>query len=233
MTNTTVAQLRDVSKTYRRGGEQIAALSGVSLDLDAGELVAVVGPSGSGKTTLLNLLGCIDTPSGGELQIGGVNPALLPDRELSKLRQTFVGFVFQQFFLIPTLTAEENVLMPTLFSKASRDPRELLDLVGLGHRAKHRPSELSGGEMQRVAIARALVNRPQLLLADEPTGNLDTARAEEIFALLRRIQADGTAVVIVTHNDELARSLPRAVRMRDGRVVADSKPGVTISSPAP
>lgn len=230
---TNVAHLRDVSKAYRRGAEEIAAVSGVSLDIEAGELVAVVGPSGSGKTTLLNLLGCIDTPTAGALQIGGVNPALLSDKELSRLRQTFVGFVFQQFFLIPTLTAEENVLMPTLFSKATRDPHELLDLVGLGHRAKHRPSELSGGEMQRVAIARALVNRPQLLLADEPTGNLDSARADEIFSLLRRIQADGTAVVIVTHNEELARSLPRAIRMRDGRVIADSKQDVPQTARAP
>ena len=161
-----VATLRAVSKSYRRGAETIHALEDVSLDIAAGELVAVVGPSGSGKTTLLNLLGCIDTPTRGELRLGGQDTASLADRELSRLRQTFIGFVFQQFFLIPTLTAEENVLMPTLFSHRRCDARELLDLVGLGHRARHRPGELSGGEMQRVAIARALVNDPRMLLAD-------------------------------------------------------------------
>lgn len=215
-----VVALRNVSKVYRRGAEDIHALEDVSLEITAGELVAVVGPSGSGKTTLLNLLGCVDTPSRGELHVGGQDAAKLSDPELARLRQCFIGFVFQQFFLIPTLTAEENVLMPTLFSHRKRDARALLELVGLGQRAKHRPAELSGGEMQRVAIARALVNEPRLLLADEPTGNLDTERAEEIFALLRSISAQGTAVVIVTHNDELARATQRIIRLRDGRLVS-------------
>lgn len=217
-----VACLRRVSKTYRRGTEEIHALSDVTLDIHAGELTAVVGPSGSGKTTLLNVLGCVDTPTSGEIRVGDLDPAGLTDGALAKLRQSHVGFVFQQFFLIPSLTAEENVLMPTLFSRKKRVARELLDLVGLGHRAKHRPGELSGGEMQRVAIARALVNEPRLLLADEPTGNLDTARATEIFALLERIASRGTAVVIVTHNDELAHATRRVLRMRDGRVVSDA-----------
>ncbi|MDX2093038.1 MAG: ABC transporter ATP-binding protein [Kofleriaceae bacterium] len=213
-----VAELRGVSKTYRRGAEEIHALDDVSLDIDAGELVAVVGPSGSGKTTLLNLLGCVDSPTSGELRVGGRDATRLGDRELARLRQSFIGFVFQQFFLVPTLTAEENVLMPTLFSHRRCDARQLLDLVGLGERAGHRPAELSGGEMQRVAIARALVNEPKLLLADEPTGNLDSERAEKIFALLRQIGARGTAVVIVTHNDELARAADRVIRLRDGRL---------------
>jgi putative ABC transport system ATP-binding protein len=217
-----VASLRRVSKVYRRGTEEIHALSDVSLDIHAGELTAVVGPSGSGKTTLLNVLGCVDTPTSGELLVGDLDPASLTDGALARLRQSHVGFVFQQFFLIPSLTAEENVLMPTLFSRKKRNARDLLDLVGLGHRAKHRPGEMSGGEMQRVAIARALVNEPRLLLADEPTGNLDTARATEIFALLQRIASSGTAVVIVTHNDELAHATRRVLRMRDGRLVSDA-----------
>jgi putative ABC transport system ATP-binding protein len=216
-----VASLRRVSKVFRRGTEEIHALADVSLDIHAGELTAVVGPSGSGKTTLLNVLGCVDTPTSGEIRVGTLDPARLTDGELAKLRQSYVGFVFQQFFLIPSLTAEENVLMPTLFSRKKAHARELLDLVGLSHRAKHRPGEMSGGEMQRVAIARALVNEPRLLLADEPTGNLDTARAAEIFRLLEQIATRGTAVVIVTHNDELARATRRVLRMRDGRLVSD------------
>lgn len=214
-----VVSLHNVSKFYRRGAEEIHALQDISLDIGEGELVAVIGPSGSGKTTLLNLLGCVDTPSRGELRVNGKDTATLSDHELARLRQNFIGFVFQQFFLIPTLTASENVLMPTLFSHRKRDPRKLLELVGLGHRTGHRPAELSGGEMQRVAIARALVNEPRLLLADEPTGNLDTERAEEIFALLKDISAQGTAVVIVTHNVELARAVGRNVRLRDGYIV--------------
>ena len=216
-----IATLRNVSKLYRRGTEEIHALADLSLDVHAGELMAIVGPSGSGKTTLLNVLGCVDTPTAGEIRVGDKDPAQLPDRELARLRQTYVGFVFQQFFLIPTLTAEENVLMPTLFSGKRRDARELLDLVGLSDRAGHRASEMSGGEMQRVAIARALVNDPRLLLADEPTGNLDTERAREIFRLLELIASRGTAVVIVTHNDELASATGRVVKMRDGRLVSD------------
>lgn len=215
-----VASLRGVSKSFHRGTEEIHALADVDLDIAAGELVAIVGPSGSGKTTLLNVLGCVDTPSRGEIRVGDKNPAELSDADLAKLRQSYVGFVFQQFFLIPTLTAEENVLMPTLFSKTRRDAKELLHLVGLGHRASHRPGELSGGEMQRVAVARALVNGPRLLLADEPTGNLDSEKSAEIFGLLTKIAAGGTAVVIVTHNEELARAAQRVVRMRDGRVLS-------------
>ena len=217
-----IASLQGVSKVYRRGTEEIHALADVSLDIHAGELMAVVGPSGSGKTTLLNVLGCVDTPTRGEIRVGEQDPAKLPDRALSKLRQSYVGFVFQQFFLIPTLTAEENVLMPTLFSRKRREAKDLLDLVGLANRAGHRPGQMSGGEMQRVAIARALVNEPRLLLADEPTGNLDTERAAEIFRLLERIASRGTAVVIVTHNDELAHAARRVVRMRDGRLVSDA-----------
>lgn len=221
MSKPVIASLRNVSKVYRRGTEEIHALADLNLEIHAGELMAIAGPSGSGKTTLLNVLGCVDTPSSGEIRVEDKDPTRLPDRELARLRQSYVGFVFQQFFLIPTLTAEENVLMPTLFSGKRRDAKKLLDLVGLSHRAGHRPAELSGGEMQRVAIARALVNEPKLLLADEPTGNLDTARGAEIFRLLEQIAGRGTAVVIVTHNDELASATHRLVKMRDGRLVSD------------
>jgi putative ABC transport system ATP-binding protein len=224
-----VASLHGVSKMFRRGAEEILALGNVSLEVGQGELISIAGPSGSGKTTLLNLLGCVDTPTQGEIRIGGQNPAALKDGELARLRQSFIGFVFQQFFLIPTLTAEENVLMPTLFSKRRQNARELLELVGLGHRARHRPMELSGGEMQRVAIARALINSPRLLLADEPTGNLDSERSEEIFRLLQRISERGTAVVVVTHNDALAARCKRVVRMRDGRVVLDGGPEMAVA----
>ena len=226
---TEVAMLRGVSKIYRRGVETIHAAEDVSLEVRAGELVAIVGPSGSGKTTLLNLLGCVDTASTGEVRIAGSDTAKLSDGELARLRQTFIGFVFQRFFLIPTLTAEENILLPTLFSRRRRDARELLGLVGLGHRMRHRPAELSGGEMQRVAIARALVNDPQLILADEPTGNLDSERAAEIVELFERISGQGKAVVMVTHNDELARAAQRVIRLRDGRLVA---PGM-VGGPVP
>lgn len=225
-----VASLRRVSKVFRRGNEEIHALADVSLDVHAGELTAIVGPSGSGKTTLLNVLGCVDTPTSGDIRVGDLNPARLSDGELAKLRQSHVGFVFQQFFLIPSLTAEENVLMPTLFSRKKARARDLLDLVGLSHRARHRPGELSGGEMQRVAIARALVNEPRLLLADEPTGNLDTARAAEIFRLLEQIAARGTAVVMVTHNDELAHATRRVLRMRDGRLVSDVAGSASVAT---
>lgn len=216
-----VAVLRRVSKSYRRGAEEIHALSDVSIEIEPGELVAIVGPSGSGKSTLLNLLGCVDTPSEGEVRIGGRDTAALSDRDQARLRQSVIGFVFQQFFLMPTLTAEENVLMPTLFSRKRRDAGKLLELVGLASRARHRPGQLSGGEMQRVAIARALVNDPKLLLADEPTGNLDTERAGEIFELLKRIARGGTSVVMVTHNEELARAADRTIRLRDGRIVSN------------
>lgn len=214
------AELRNVSKVYRRGAEEIHALRDVTVEVHPGELIAVVGHSGSGKTTLLHMLGCMDLPTRGQVRVSGQDTSGLSDRDLSRLRQEQVGFIFQQFFLVPTLTAEENVLLPTLFSKRRRDARPLLERVGIAQRARHRPGEMSGGEMQRVAIARALVNEPKMLLADEPTGNLDSERAEEIFALLREIADAGTAVVVVTHNEELANAASRVIRLRDGRIQA-------------
>ena len=214
-------QLEDVRKTYRRGSETIAAVDGVSLSVEEGDFVSVVGPSGSGKTTLMNLIGCVEKPAGGIVRIDGQDVSLLDERQLTKIRAHKVGFVFQQFFLLPTLTAEENVQLPTLFrSNGSHGTRaaELLERVGLAGRAKHLPGQLSGGEMQRVAIARSLVNAPRILLADEPTGNLDSRNAEAVLGIFRELNAGGLTVLIVTHSAELAGHARRVIHMKDGRV---------------
>jgi putative ABC transport system ATP-binding protein len=205
----------------------VRALQDVSLTVDAGDYVGVTGPSGCGKSTLLHVLGCVDVPTTGALVFMGRDVGSLHDAARSRLRLYEIGFVFQRFFLLPMLTASENIELPQAEAGVPRAERrrrtkELLDYVGLGARAGHRPSELSGGEMQRVAIARALANRPRLLLADEPTGELDQATGEQIAALLDRLNADGTAVVVVTHDPEIAGRARRLLRMRDGRVVEDS-----------
>jgi len=198
----------------------------VSLRIAAGDHLAVRGPSGCGKSTLLHMLGCVDAPSSGTLRFDGRDVAALSDSARSLLRLRQIGFVFQRFFLLPMLTAWENVELPLSEARVPRDERrartrELLEYVGLGSRADHRPSQLSGGEMQRVAIARALANRPRLLLADEPTGELDAATGAQIAALLDRVNADGTALVIVTHDPSLADRARRVLAMRDGRVEQD------------
>jgi putative ABC transport system ATP-binding protein len=203
----------------------VVAVRDVSLSIDAGDHVAICGPSGCGKSTLLHLLGCVDAPTAGELLFESRNVAELHDRERSHIRLTRIGFVFQRFFLLPMLTAAENIELPQAEAGVSRGERarrtaDLLSYVGLTARADHRPSQLSGGEMQRVAIARALANRPSLLLADEPTGELDQATGEQIAALLDRVNADGTALVIVTHDPVLAMKARRVVNMRDGSLVA-------------
>jgi putative ABC transport system ATP-binding protein len=221
--------LRDVVRAYPRGAAQVVALRGVSLEIRAGEKLAIMGPSGSGKTTLLSILGCLDRPSSGEHRFEGRDVKLLGDDELSRLRNRSVGFVFQAFHLIPQLTVAENVETPLLYEGAPLAewrPRALaaLERVGLVHRADHRPSELSGGEAQRAAIARALVTTPRLLLADEPTGNLDTATGEEIWALLDELNAQGATVVLVTHNEALGRRAGRLLRLRDGKVESEEKP---------
>jgi putative ABC transport system ATP-binding protein len=220
--------LRDVVRAYPRGASRVVALAGVSLEIRAGEKLAIMGPSGSGKTTLLSILGCLDRPSAGEHVFEGRNVAELGDDELSRLRNRSVGFVFQAFHLIPQLTVAENVEAPLLYEGAPLAewrPRALraLERVGLAHRAEHRPSELSGGEAQRAAIARALVTSPRLLLADEPTGNLDTATGEEIAALLDELNAHGATVVLVTHNEALGRRARRVLRLRDGRVEGEER----------
>jgi putative ABC transport system ATP-binding protein len=220
--------LRNVVRAYPRGASRVVALAGVSLEIRAGEKLAIMGPSGSGKTTLLSILGCLDRPSAGDHVFEGRNVAALGDDELSRLRNRSVGFVFQAFHLIPQLTVAENVETPLLYEGAPLAewrPRALraLERVGLAHRAEHRPSELSGGEAQRAAIARALVTAPRLLLADEPTGNLDTATGEEIAALLDELNAHGATVVLVTHNEALGRRAKRVVRLRDGRVEGEER----------
>ena len=220
--------LRDVVREYPRGASRVVALAGINLEIRAGEKLAIMGPSGSGKTTLLSILGCLDRPSAGEHLFEGRSVAELGDDELSRLRNRSVGFVFQAFHLIPQLSVAENVETPLLYEGAPLPewrPRALraLERVGLVHRADHRPSELSGGEAQRAAIARALVTAPRLLLADEPTGNLDTATGEEIAALLDELNAQGATVVLVTHNEALGRRARRVLRLRDGRVESEER----------
>ena len=219
-----VLQARDLRKDYPIGGETVHALRGVSLRVSQGEYVAIAGPSGCGKSTLLQLIGGIDTPSGGSVEVLGIRLDTLSDRELTRLRLTRLGFVFQRFHLLPVLTASENVELPMAengISRAERRARarELLDYVGLGLRGEHRATQLSGGEMQRVAIARALANRPALLLADEPTGELDAATGHEILELFRRLNGDGMTLVVVTHDERLAAEAGRVVHMLDGRIV--------------
>lgn len=219
----TILVARNLSKDYPMNGETVHALRGVSLEVKAGEYMAVSGPSGSGKSTLLQLIGGIDTPSAGTVEILGTDLASLSDGQLTRLRLTRLGFVFQRFHLLSVLTARENVELPMAEAGVPRRVRqerahELLGYVGLAHRTGHRVTQLSGGEMQRVAIARALANRPALLLADEPTGELDAATGEEILTLFRRLNGDGTTLVVVTHDERLAAHAQRIIHMLDGRI---------------
>jgi putative ABC transport system ATP-binding protein len=220
-----VIELRDVTREY--GRPPTTALSSVSLRIDRGELVAIVGPSGSGKSTLLNILGTLDRPTSGTVLVDGVDVAEQDDRDLSALRAHRIGFVFQQFHLSEGVSATDNVADGLLYAgvplrQRRARAREALERVGLGHRLTHRPNQLSGGERQRVAIARAVVHRPPLLLADEPTGNLDTKAGEGIVSLLGELHAEGTSIVVITHDVELAERLPRRVTIRDGHLVHDS-----------
>jgi putative ABC transport system ATP-binding protein len=218
----------DLRRVYVRGAERIAAVDGISLTVEKGEFIAVVGPSGSGKTTLINILGCLDNPTSGRLVLEGRevfnDGKALSEAKLTRTRREIFGYIFQKFYLISTLTVLENVILPFTFYRkpgAEADVTGVLRLLGIDHRAGHLPGQLSGGEMQRVAIARALVNRPQILLADEPTGNLDTKRSEEIGAILKDLNGrTGLTVILVTHNLALARMARRTVELRDGRIVA-------------
>ena len=225
---TALIEVRDLAREYRMGDERVAALRGVSFDVEAGDYVAIVGPSGCGKSTLLNLLGVIDRPTSGTVSIGGERADQLSDARATEFRLRRIGFVFQRFYLIQSLTARENVELPLAeagLKGAARRERAMamLDYVGLAKRSKHRPTQMSGGEQQRVAIARALANEPDLLLADEPTGELDARTGQEMIDLLARLNADGTTIVVVTHDEDLARAAKRVIHMRDGSVLSDER----------
>lgn len=212
-------ELRAVEKVYRRGAEELHALRGIDLDIGKGEFLSIVGPSGSGKSSLLHILGCLDRPTRGAMKFDDVNVEHMSEAGLDEIRRRKIGFVFQQFYLMPGLSVFDNVALPKVFSKERIDTEKIVSLietVGLQSRMKHFPNQLSGGEMQRVAIARALANNPEIVLADEPTGNLDTANSERIFELLRSLHLRGYTIVMVTHNNDLARRADRTVLLKDG-----------------
>jgi len=225
-------EIRGLTKIYTMGSEEVRALDGVDLDIAEGEYVAIMGASGSGKSTLMNLLGCLDTPTSGTYRLNGELVSDMEDDALAAIRNRRIGFVFQTFNLLPRSDAFHNVELPLIYSGMSKQARrqrveEALALVGLTDRARHRPGELSGGQRQRVAIARALVNRPSLIMADEPTGNLDSRTSEEIMRALDGIQAAGNTVLLVTHEDDIAAHARRQIRLRDGRIDSDSGNGRT------
>ena len=223
-----VIEVTDLRRSFQLGDETVEALRGVNLRIAAGEYLAIVGPSGSGKSTLMNILGCLDTPTSGSYLLDGEEVHALDDDDLAEIRNRKIGFVFQSFNLLPRATATENVSLPLLYSGLSRSERReaalrALNRVGLGSRTEHRPDQLSGGQRQRVAIARALVNQPVLLLADEPTGNLDQRTGAEIVALFEELQRDGVTVVLVTHDHKLAERTARQIEIVDGNIAADRR----------
>jgi len=221
-----VILLRDIRRTYRLGTEEVHALRGVSLEIRAGEMVAVVGASGSGKSTLMHILGCLDRPDEGQYLLEGQDVSRLAKNRLAEIRNRRIGFVFQTFNLLPRLTALENVELPLLYRGgrgAKAKAQAALARVGLADRTRHRPSQLSGGQAQRVAVARALVTDPAVLLADEPTGNLDSVTGQEILQLLTALHAEGRTILVVTHDPGIAARCPRQVRLRDGMVVAETE----------
>ena len=219
-------RLQNISRRYQMGMETIHALRDVSLEIQRGEYVAIMGPSGSGKSTLMNLLGCLDTPTSGLYELNGTNVSEMDDNQLAEIRNREIGFVFQTFNLLPRSNALRNVELPLIYSGMDSDERrrvalECLGSVGLGDRIHHKPNEMSGGQRQRVAIARALVNRPSIVLADEPTGNLDSKTGEEIMALLEILSNKGNTIFVVTHEEEIARHARRIIRIRDGLIASD------------
>ena len=219
-------KLNKITKVYSRGSERVYAVRDVSLEIGQGEYVGVVGPSGSGKSTLMNLIGLLDQPSTGDVFITGRRVADLKGSDLNRLRRETIGFIFQQFLLIPTMTALQNVMLPLYFAGVTDAKKRAMDLlvkVGLDKRAEHLPSQMSGGEMQRTAIARALANAPSILLADEPTGNLDSKTADDIYRLFFDINREGTTIIMVTHNADVASTFPRKITIHDGRLEKDEK----------
>lgn len=219
-------RLDRISRYYRMGAEIIRALDGVSLTIERGEYVAIMGPSGSGKSTLMNLLGCLDTPTSGTYELNGVNVSEMDDNELAEIRNREIGFVFQTFNLLPRASALRNVELPLIYAGVPAEERrrralEALERVGLGDRVNHRPNELSGGQGQRVAIARALINQPSIILADEPTGNLDSRTGMEIMSIFNDLSKAGHTIVLVTHEEDIARCARRIIRLRDGHVASD------------
>ncbi len=219
-------ELENVAKIYRMGKVEVPALAGVSLKIESGEMVAIIGASGSGKSTLMNIIGCLDKPTSGRYLLEGVDVGGLNDNKLAELRSRKIGFVFQEFNLLSRATALANVELPLIYS-GSRQKRKLalasLERVGLGGRARHKPTEMSGGEQQRVAIARALINSPPLILADEPTGNLDSASTAEIIAIFRELNRDGITVILVTHEMDIAAQTQRTIRLLDGKITSDER----------
>src|SRR3984885_8386790 len=223
-----IIQLENIQKAYFMGKEPIPVLKGISLSILKNEYVALMGPSGSGKSTLMNILGCLDSPTGGRYILNSKDVSKMPDDDLAEVRNTEIGFVFQQFNLLPRLTAAENVALPLIYAGVSKKERiersmEALQKVGLEERSHHKSNELSGGQIQRVAIARALVNNPSLLLADEPTGNLDSKTSVEVMEIFGKIQQGGNTVVLVTHEEDIARYAHRIVRLRDGVIESDTR----------
>jgi len=226
---TAAVLIDNVTKQYAMDGETVHALRGVSLEVPYGDYVAIMGPSGSGKSTLLNLLGCLDRPTSGRILLGEEDVTRANDDQLSEMRASRIGFIFQSFNLIPQLTVLENIEVPLhyqgrLSARDRRRSRELAEMVGLGDRLKHRPSQLSGGQQQRVAIARSLVNDPTFILADEPTGNLDSVTAEDILQVLGQLNQSGKTIIVVTHEPDVGKRTKRIVRLRDGMVCADERP---------
>jgi putative ABC transport system ATP-binding protein len=228
--------VQNLHKNYLMGDISVHALRGVSLQIDDGEFVAIMGPSGSGKSTFMNIVGCLDKPSEGSYQLGGEQVANMDEDELADVRNRRIGFVFQTFNLIPRRAAYRQVMLPLMYSPGATDIEEkakaALERVGLGDRIYHKPNELSGGQQQRVAVARALVNNPQLLLGDEPTGNLDTRTSEEIMALFQELHAEGKTVILVTHEEDIAEHAERIIRFRDGHIVSDQKVEVRLDARA-
>jgi len=219
-----IIAMQDVTRTYDLGGQQVRAVNGLSLQVEAGEFVAIIGPSGSGKSTLMNLLACLDSPTEGAYRLEGVEVGKLDDDRLSRVRNSKIGLVFQSYNLLPRMTALENVELPLLYGTSGEDgkaARAALEAVGLGERAHHWPSQLSGGQQQRVAIARALINDPAIILADEPTGALDTRSGLEVMDILQRLNREGRTVILVTHEQTIAEHARRVISLRDGRIVTD------------